>query len=99
MGPIVLAVVIAAVGWGGYKIATGGFSDARFSIKVGAGGPQMKGSVPGKSDSDVLAFVADLELPVGAKIWAVPDGDRLQMRFSGNVPDNLQQRMRNYFLN
>lgn len=99
MGPIVLAVVIAAVGWGAYKIATGGLSDARFSIKVGAGGPELKGSVPGKSDGDVLAFVADLELPPGAKIWAVPDGDRLQMRFSGNVPANIQQRMRNYFLN
>jgi len=99
LGPIVLAVVIAAVGWGAYKIATGGFSDARFTIVVKAGGPEMKGSVPGKSESDVLAFVGDLELPTGAKIWAVPDGDRLQMRFSGNVPDNLQQRMRNYFMN
>ena len=101
MGPIVIiavAVVAAAVIW---KLASGGLGDAKYLIKVTGEGPNgvsIKGQVPGKSNADVADFVAGLELPAGAKIWAVPDRDRVVLRFS-NVPDNLQQRCRNYFYN
>lgn len=99
MGPIVAAVVLAAIGWGVYKAVTGGLSDADFVIKVGASGVTIKGTVPGKAEGDVVDFVTGLELDPGAKIWGVPNGDRVSLRFSGEVPDNLQQRMRNYFMN
>ncbi len=99
MGPIVAALVLAAVGWGVYKAATGGLSDASFVIKVGADGVRLKGAVPGKAEGDVVDFITGLELSEGAKIWGVRDGDGIVMRFSGDVPANLQQRMRNYFMN
>ena len=101
MGPVVIivvAVVAAAVIW---KVASGGLGDAKYVIKItgdGADGVSITGQVPGKSEADVAEFVAGLELPAGAKIWAVPDRDRVVLRFS-NVPDNLQQRCRNYFYN
>ncbi|MEM6993922.1 MAG: DUF3634 family protein [Myxococcota bacterium] len=91
--------MLTAVGWGIYKVATGGLSDARFVIKVGAGGVTVKGTVPGKALNEVTDFVEGLELDEGAKIWGVPDGDSLRLRFAGGIPDNLQQRMRNYFMN
>lgn len=99
MGPIVAALVIGAAGWFVYKAVTGGLSDSRFSIVVRASGVRLKGRVPGKSDSDIIEFVTGLQLPTGAKIWGVPNGDRLMLRFSGGVPDNLQQRVRNYVMN
>jgi hypothetical protein len=101
MGPFVIiavAVVAAVVIW---KVASGGLGDAKYVIKVsaeGIDGVSIKGEVPGKSQTDVAEFVAGLELTAGAKIWAVPDRDRLVLRFS-NVPENLQQRCRNFFYN
>ena len=96
---IVIAVVAAAVIW---KFASGGVGDALYVIKVSGEGPDgvsVKGQVPGKSDTDVAEFVGGLQLQSGSKIWAVPDGDRVVLRFSSGVPENLQQRMRNYFYN
>ena len=95
---IAIVVVAAAVI---YKFASGGLGDAKYVITVrgpGADGVAIKGAVPGKSETDVAEFVAGLELAAGAKIWAIPDGDRMVLRFT-SVPDNLQQRCRNYFYN
>lgn len=92
-----LLLVVAAVG---YKLLRGGLGDATFVVEVkgpGIEGVQIRGSVPGHAESDVAEFVAGLELPAGARIWAVPDRDRIRLRFSGGVPDNLQQRLRNFF--
>ena len=94
-----VAIVAAVVIW---KLASGGLGDAKYVIRVkGAGvdGVVVKGEVPGKSEAVVVEFVAALELPAGAKIWAVPDRDRVTLRFSSHVPDNLQQRIRNFFYN
>ncbi|MBL4683350.1 MAG: DUF3634 family protein [Nannocystaceae bacterium] len=99
MGPIVAAVVLGAIGWGLYKAATGGLSDAVFVIKVRSGTVTIKGSVGGKAHNDVIEFVGSMALPDGAKISGVPDGDRVRLRFAGDIADNLQQRMRNYFMN
>jgi hypothetical protein len=92
----VVAVVAALVIW---KLASGGLGDAKYVIKVTGAGVVVKGEVPGKSEGAVTEFIATLELPAGAKIWAVPDGDRVTLRFSSHVPDNLQQRIRNFFYN
>jgi hypothetical protein len=95
----VVAVVAAAVIW---KIASGGLGDAKYVIRItgdGAEGVVLEGEVPGKSEATVAEFIAGLELPKGAKIWAVPDGDRVVLRFSTQVPDHLQQRIRNFFYN
>ena len=92
----VVAVVAALVIW---KLASGGLGDAKYVVKVTATGVVVKGEVPGKSEGAVAEFITTLELPTGAKIWAVPDGDRVTLRFSSHVPENLQQRIRNFFYN
>lgn len=81
-------------------VRQGGTWGAVFVLTVDASGEvTLAGSVPGKSDGDAREFVADMELPAGAKIWAQRDGDSLRMQFSDDVPDNLRQRARNYFGN
>jgi hypothetical protein len=95
----IVAVVAAAVIW---KVASRGLGDAKYVIRVtgeGESGVVLEGEVPGKSEALVAEFVAGLELPKGAKIWGVPDRDRLTLRFSSQVPDHLQQRIRNFFYN
>ena len=95
----IVAIVAAAVIW---RVASGGLGDAKYIIRVtgeGETGVVLKGEVPGKSEASVAEFIAGLELPRGAKIWAVPDRDRLTLRFSSQVPDHLQQRIRNFFYN
>lgn len=92
-----LLLVVGAVAW---KLVRGGMGDAKFVIEVkgpGVEGIQIKGDVPGYTQPEVADFVAGLELPEGAKIWAVPDRDRIQLRFSSQVPDARHQRLRNFF--
>lgn len=99
MGRIILLLIVAAFAYGIYQVVTGGLSAAKFVLRIGTAGATLKGSVPGKSDSDVIDFVDGLGLESGNKIWGVPDGDTLRVRFSDGIPANLQQRIRNYFLN
>lgn len=103
MSPMVAAlVVLAAAAVIVWKFALRGRGDAKFIIDVsgpGIDGVKMKGAVPGRSAPEICDFVARLELPAGAKIWGVPDRDRLRLEFAGDVPDNLKQRLRNFFYN
>ena len=99
MNYVVGAVILAAVGWIAWKAMTGGLSDAKFVVKVTDSGVTLKGSVPGKSDADVIEFVQSMELPAGCKIWGTPDRETLRLGFAGDIPANLQQRARNYFMN
>ena len=103
MHPTVAAIVVLAASaiivW---KFAMRGRGDAKFTIDVsgpGIDGVKMKGAVPGRSASEVCDFVARLELPAGAKIWGVPDRGRLRLEFAGDIPDNVKQRLRNFFYN
>lgn len=94
---VLVAAAALAVVW---KLARGGRGDARFLLSVngpGAEGITMRGEVPGQEREDFIAFVAALELPVGAEIWGVPDGDRIALRFK-DVPEGPQQRVRNMVL-
>lgn len=96
---LVGAAVLAAILW---KVAMRGRDEAKFMIEVsgpGIDGVKMKGAVPGRSASEILDFVARLELAPGVKIWGVPDRGRIRLEFAGEVPDNLAQRMRNFFYN
>jgi hypothetical protein len=96
---LVGAAVLAAILW---KVAMRGRDEATFMIEVsgpGIDGVKMKGAVPGRSSSEILDFVARLELAAGVKIWGVPDRGRVRLEFAGDVPDNLAQRMRNFFYN
>jgi hypothetical protein len=101
--PIILLVVVGAVvGAIVWKVAGRGRGDAKFTIEVtgpGVDGVRMKGAVPGRSASEIVDFVARLELPTGSRVWGVPDRGRLRLEFAGSVPDNLQQRLRNFFYN
>lgn len=95
-----ITIVALVAGWVIWKFAAGG--DATYTIRVtgdGIEGVKVDGEVPGKSTSTVAEFVAGLQLPKGAKIWAVPDRDRVMLRFSSQVPEHLQQRIRNFFYN
>ncbi len=81
-------------------VRRGGTWGALFVLAVGPQGEvSLQGSVPGKSDGDARDFVAQMELPPGAKIWARRDTDALRLQFTADVPDNLRQRARNYFGN
>jgi hypothetical protein len=98
--PWILALVLLVVAAVGYKILRGGLGDAKFVVRVraaGVEGVQIEGQVPGHGTQEVAAFVAGLELPPGAKIWGVPDRDRIVLRFSAEVPEHLHQRLRNFF--
>jgi hypothetical protein len=94
---VLVAAAVLAVLW---KLGRAGRGDARFLLTVkgpGAEGITMRGEVPGQEREDFIAFVAALELPVGAEIWGIPDGDRIALRFK-DVPDGPQQRVRNLVL-
>lgn len=91
---IVAGVVVLAV-----VVARGGLSGARYTITIqgeGIEGVHIKGTVPGHDDGEVAAFLAELELPAGARLWGIPDRERIMLRFSSAVPEHLHQRLRNY---
>jgi hypothetical protein len=99
LGPLVLLVVVGAVV---YKLLMRGRDDAVFQVEVrgpGVGGLALRGRVPGRSDADVLDFVAGLGLARGAKLWGSVDRGRLVVRATGDVPPELQQRLRNHLYN
>lgn len=99
---LVIGAGIVVLAFIAYKVVRGGVGDAVFVVTVRGEGPenvQVKGTTYGKSHGDVQDFVARMELPKGAKIWGIRDGDQIRLRFSSHVPDNLQQRTRNFFLN
>lgn len=92
---IVLGVATLAV-----VVSRGGLSGARYTITVRHDGPQgihIKGTVPGHPANEVVAFLAGLSLPHGARIWGIPEGDRVMLRFGPTVPEHLHQRIRNFF--
>jgi len=95
----VAALVAGAIAW---KLVRRGLGDARFVVEIrgpGTEGVHLQGQVPGKSGDEVVEFVAKLDLPTGAKFWGVPERNRLQLHFAGEVPEHLQQRIRNYVYN
>ncbi len=97
--PIVIGALVAVLGLVVYKLL-GGLGDAKFVIKVrGDGEVDVRGEAPGLSLGEVVEFVRGLELPAGAKISGVPDRGKITLRFSGDIPENLKQRMRNFFYN
>jgi hypothetical protein len=97
---IVGGLVLLAVAAVAFKILRGGLGDATFVVTVeseGSEGIKIQGDVPGYSAGEVAEFVAGLQLPIGAKVWGIPDRDRIRLRFSATVPETLHQRMRNFF--
>ncbi len=92
---VLIGVVVAAVL---YRVLGSGISSATFVVTIGDSGVELEGQVPGKDDADVRSFFETLELEPGARVWAIKDGSELRLRFRG-VPDNLQQRVRNYVYN
>lgn len=94
---IVAASVLALAAFLFWRFGPGTSSGAVFVLTVERGGDiRLEGSVPGKSDSDTCDFVAKMDLPPSARIWAHHDGPSLRLEFSSQVPDNLRQRTRNY---
>jgi hypothetical protein len=100
VSPWVIALILLVITAVGFKILRDGLGDATFVIRVrepGAGGVEILGEIPGHGNGSVAEFIAGLELPAGAKIWGVPDRDRVVLRFSTEVPEHLHQRLRNFF--
>lgn len=92
---VLVGIVAAAVL---YRVLGSGISGATFVVTIAEGEVQLNGEVPGKDAADVRQFFGALDLDVGARVWAIRDGTELRIRFR-NVPDNLQQRVRNYVYN
>ncbi|MCA9651852.1 MAG: DUF3634 family protein [Myxococcales bacterium] len=100
MGGAVVVAVVAGLAGLALVVARGGLDGARFTVEVrgeGPGGVMVKGTVPGFSAAEIAEFVAELELPAGARIRGIPEGDRVVLRFSEQVPEHLHQRIRNVF--
>lgn len=98
MQAVAIVIVLAVVAlW--LIVARGGLSGARFTITIRGAGPSgvhVRGAVPGHPSSDVAAFVAELGLPSGARVEGLPSGNRIELRFSPDVPAHLHQRLRNF---
>jgi len=73
-----------------------GITSYVFRIRIVAGFPIMRGDVPGRSRSEILGFVRGLDLPEGAMITGLKDGDRFRIVLSRAVPEEHQQRIRNF---
>ncbi|MCH9685394.1 MAG: hypothetical protein K0V04_28420 [Deltaproteobacteria bacterium] len=100
MGGAVAIAIVAGVATLAVVVARGGLSGARFTINVRGPEPddiRIKGNVPGHATNEVAAFIADLELPKGSKVWGIPDGERVSVQFSSEVPEFRRQRLRNFF--
>lgn len=99
MQPLAILIVLGVVAlW--LVVARGGLSSARFTITIRDAGPtgvHVRGTVPGHTLSEVVAFVASLDLPRGARVQGIPTGNRIELRFSPEVPAHLHQRLRNFF--
>lgn len=92
-----LVVIVGAVVW---RVFGGERHDSLFVVEVkaaGIDGVVLRGNVPGRSGEELVAFVASLDLPPGARIWAIRDREQLQLRFA-NVDAGPQQRLRNFVL-
>lgn len=97
---ILAASVLALAAFLFWRFGPGSTAGAVFVLSVEPSGDvRLTGSIPGKSDSDARDFVAKMELPARARIWAHRDGPRLHLEFSASVPENLRQRTRNYLGN
>ncbi|MCR9166528.1 MAG: DUF3634 family protein [Nannocystaceae bacterium] len=100
MGPqalLLLAAGAIALAVFAFRRFGGATAGALFVFTVEARGVRLEGTVPGKSDADARDFIERMELPVGAKLWGHRSGEGVRLRFSSDVPDDLQQRARNYF--
>jgi hypothetical protein len=100
VSPWVIALILLVVTATAFKLLHDGLGDATFVITVrgpGVEGVHVLGEIPGHASSEAAGFVAGLELPEGAKIWGIPDRDRIMLRFSAEVPEHLHQRLRNFF--
>ncbi len=101
MSGLGIAIAIAiGVGVLWVVVARGGLSGARFTITVRGDGPagvHIDGAVPGHTTPDVASFIAELELPRGARVRGLPHGERIELWFSPSVPEHRHQRLRNFF--
>ena len=94
---ILAASVLALAAFLFWRLGPGATAGAVFVLYVeDSGEVRLTGSVPGKSDADARDFVAKMQLPPRARIWAHRDGPGLRLAFSSHIPDNLRQRTRNY---
>lgn len=96
MGAAVAITIAATVGVLAWVVAHGGLDGAKYRIVVEADGVSVRGEVPGYSIAEVIDFVQSLDLPAGSSVRGVPDGDRITLRFSEQVPAHLHQRLRNF---
>ena len=68
-----------------------------FRIRVVGGFPLLRGRIPGRSRNEILDFVRELGLPEGAMITGLAEGDRFRLELGRAVPEELHQRIRNFF--
>lgn len=107
MQPVAILIVLGVAAlW--LVVARGGLSGARFTITIrgttrgttrdeGPAGVHVRGTVPGHAVSEIVAFMTELDLPRGARVQGIPTGNRIELRFSPDVPAHLHQRLRNFF--
>ena len=73
-----------------------GQAGSLFTLLVLKNDVQLKGEIPGWRASDVREFIRSLNLPVGATIKGVKDGDRFRLVFSNQLDGDTCQRIRNF---
>ena len=67
-----------------------------FKIIMRQPAPLLRGQIPGRSWPEVSDFIKNLGLPPGSAIIAYPDERRFRLVFSRDIPEPLQQRIRNF---
>lgn len=89
--------ILAAVGGLWWVVSRGGLDGAKYRVVVRPQETRVYGEVPGYSVGEVVEFISTLQLPPGSAVRGVPEGERIVLRFSDQVPDHLHQRLRNFF--
>ena len=90
---IALAAAVALVAWLVARLARPGET---CRIDVRGRRVTIRGALPGRSSTEIVDFVASLQLPDGARIRGVRDGAATRFLFNDAVPDSERQRIRNF---
>jgi hypothetical protein len=96
---VVVALVVLA--WLARRSLRAGADDRVLVVRVLAGGPtgeriEVTGGLRGRGESEIRVFVSELDLPPGAALWVIREGETQRVRGNHLVPEHLQQRFREF---
>jgi hypothetical protein len=96
---VVLALVVLA--WLVRRSLRVRRDDRVLVVRVLAGGPsgqriEITGGLRGRGESEIRVFVDELDLPPGAALWVIREGETQRVRGNHLVPEHMQERFRQF---